>query len=134
MAAAEKRDLRSQYEQHCPGQIEANCTGLVCLEGPALPRCLELCGRLPNRGLKMRAKGLSLELDYLNWSFNLWPCQHKKIRKLLGIIWVFLCKQNQQELVVEGLKGMLGDLPCLTCLMYHGKTWKERARGHLAEA
>lgn len=28
---------------------------------------------------------------------------------------------------------MLEDLPCLTCLMYHGKTWQERAGGHVAE-
>lgn len=101
VAATEKRDLRGQYQPaSLPGQIQANCVGLVCLEGPALPCCLELFGRLPNRSLKMRAKRLSLELDYLNWSFNLWPCQHKKIRKLPGIIWVLLCKQNQQELVV----------------------------------
>lgn len=54
-----------------PAPEPHGATGLSAQRGPALLCHVELFASLPGTGLEMRAKGLSLELDYLDWSFNL---------------------------------------------------------------
>lgn len=60
-------------QPHCLGQL-LNHMGLRvsgAQRGMALPCHVELFGSLSGTVLERRAKGLSLELDYLDWSFNL---------------------------------------------------------------
>lgn len=98
-------------QPYCPIALP-NGTGLQGSgphKGPAVACHVELLGSFPGTKLEIRAKGLSLELDCLDWIFNLCPRIDKKIVKFPGIIWV--CCESKirlaagaQELLLEEKK------------------------------